>query len=89
MVDHVPELAGQFCGAVAAVGIGVDLRHGDSSELPVVIGTASCLPDRSYVVPPGDYETVAELSVALLGGESRPAGRQALVCVGPTITATA
>lgn len=80
--------AGSFIGAVATVGLNVDLRHGQSRDVPVVIGTASCLPDRSYVVPAGAYEVVAALSVSHLHDHGRPTGRQCFVVIGPTIEVT-
>jgi len=52
-------MAGAFVGGVAAVGRTVRLEPGASQELGLIIGTASCLPDTSYVVPPGRYEVVA------------------------------
>ena len=50
-------MAGDFVGAVHSVGIGITLDPGASTELPLIVGTASCLPDASYVVPPGRYES--------------------------------
>lgn len=82
------KLAGAFYGAVAAVGLNVDLRHGQTRDIPVLIGTASCLPDRSYVVPAGTYEVVSNLSVNPRDDEGRPTGHRRLVHVGPTITVT-
>lgn len=52
-------LAGTFAGAITLQGYGIGLAPGSSRELPLIIGTASCLPDSSYVVPPGRYEVVA------------------------------
>lgn len=52
-------MAGAFVGGVAAIGRTVSLEPGASQELGLIIGTASCLPDTSYVVPPGRYEVVA------------------------------
>lgn len=82
------KLAGAFRGAVAAVGLNVDLRQGQSRDIPVLIGTASCLPDRSYVVPAGAYEAVASLSVNRRDDDGRPTGRQRFVVIGPTIEVT-
>lgn len=82
------KLTGAFTGAVAAVGLNVDLRHGQSKDVPVVIGTSSCLPDRSYVVPAGAYEVVAVLSINCLDDHGRATGRRCFVVIGPTIEVT-
>lgn len=45
----------------AAVGIGVDLGPGESVELPLVVGLASCNPDIGYTIPAGEYQIVADV----------------------------
>jgi hypothetical protein len=55
-------MAGNFAGAVVAVGQIVRLEPGESRELGLIVGTASCLPDTSYVVPPGRYEVIAVIA---------------------------
>lgn len=54
-------MAGNFAGAVAFIGHPVRLAPGETKELGLIIGTASCLPDTSYVVPPGHYEVIATI----------------------------
>ena len=57
--DREGFLAGAFSGMLTMQGLGIQLGPGESMELPLIIGTASVLPDPSYVVPPGRYEVVA------------------------------
>jgi hypothetical protein len=52
-------MAGNFAGAIVAVGQHIEVGPGASIEMPITIGTASCLPDLSYVVPAGRYEVIA------------------------------
>ena len=54
-------MAGAFAGAVVAIGHLVRLEPGESTGLGLVVGTGSCLPDTSYVVPPGRYEVIAAI----------------------------
>ena len=54
--DH---MAGNFTGGTFLVGMLVELDPAASMNLPIKVGTASCLPDTSYTVPPGRYEVVA------------------------------
>lgn len=82
------KLAGAFYGAVAAVGLDVDLKPSHSKEIPLLIGRASCLPDRSYVVPAGMYEVVATLRVNPRDDQGNPTGNQRHVVIGPTIEVT-
>lgn len=56
-------LASRFDGELGFVAHQIHLRSGDSEQLPIVIGVASCLPDRSYTVPPGPYEPVVVLDL--------------------------
>ena len=43
---------------VAAIGIGIDLAPGASTELQLAAGTSSCDPALGYVLAPGDYQIV-------------------------------
>ena len=79
-------LAGVFEGAVTPAGFNIDLRHGATRELPLIVGATSCLPDRSYTVPAGAYEVVATLGVDFRDGQGRTSGPQSVVRIGPTIT---
>lgn len=76
-------MAGSFTGAVALVGYTVRLEPGESTELGLVVGTASCLPDTSYVVPPGTYEVVAASPFSQ--ADTPPGDRPQLVARGARI----
>jgi hypothetical protein len=41
-------MAGNFAGAIVAVGQRIEVGPGASIEPPLMVGTASCLPDLSY-----------------------------------------
>ncbi|BAN02521.1 hypothetical protein [Ilumatobacter coccineus] len=47
--------------AMTLEGIGVDLAPGESSQLPVVVSTASCDPALGSELPPGEYTLVARV----------------------------
>ena len=49
------ETVGGYSGAIAGVGMTVDLAPGQSVSIPVIYGTASTREDLGYVVPPGEY----------------------------------
>lgn len=82
-------LARTFCGAITQAGRTVDLRPGQSDKLRLIVGTTSCLPDRSYTIPPGSYEIVATLSLHFVFQGGQLTGYQTLVRHGPTIMVTA
>lgn len=82
------KLAGVFRGPQSAAALAADLDHGQSRDVPVLMGTASCLPDRSYAVPAGTYEVVADLSLNQRDDEGRPTGLRHLVVIGPPIEVT-
>lgn len=46
---------------MAGGGEPIDLAPGASSELPLVVSTASCDPTLGYVLPPGDYVLIANV----------------------------
>ena len=48
--------AGLYTGGMDAVGFGKVLAPGESVELELVGGTASCDPALGYALPPGQYE---------------------------------
>jgi hypothetical protein len=50
------EVVGIYTGGIAGVGIGAELGPGESIDVDVLGGTASCDPDLGYALPPGDYE---------------------------------
>ncbi len=52
-------MAGKFAGMTFMVGLRIELDPAASMGVPLKVGTASCLPDASYVVPPGRYEVIA------------------------------
>lgn len=80
-------MAGAFVGGVAAVGRTVRLEPGATQEFGLTIGTASCLPDTSYVVPPGRYEVI--VPVPFNQGGTSPTVRPRLVARGARITVEA
>jgi hypothetical protein len=47
---------GAFTGAIAGVGVGADLQPGESIDIDVLGGTASCDSSLGYALPAGDYE---------------------------------
>lgn len=46
---------------IGDVGTVVDLRPGASTELAMVVTTASCDPRLGYVLPPGNYQLIANV----------------------------
>ena len=50
------EVVGIYTGGISGVGVGAELGPGESIDIDVVGGTASCVPDLGYALPPGDYE---------------------------------
>lgn len=59
---------------LAALGIQIDLAPGASTELPLLVSTASCDPTLGYTLPPGTYQLVAAVphidgEVTTLGSE--------------------
>lgn len=77
-------MAGSFTGPVRLVGYTVRLEPGQRTELGLVVGTASCLPDTSYVVPPGLYEVIA--AVPFRQADTPPGNHPRLVARGARIT---
>ncbi|MDQ6785020.1 MAG: hypothetical protein M3063_16605 [Actinomycetota bacterium] len=80
-------MAGDFAGAVHRVGKSISLDPGASTELPLIVGTASCLPDASYVVPPGCYEVFA--AIPFHQRDSPPTPPPVLVARGAWMTVEA
>lgn len=52
-----------FDGSIAGVGVGATLQPGESYDIPVLVGAASCDPTIGYTVPPGAYEVVVPVIV--------------------------
>jgi len=50
------EVVGIYTGGIAGVGVGAELGPGDSIDIDVIGGTASCDPALGYALPPGEYE---------------------------------
>jgi hypothetical protein len=48
--------------AVADVGLAVDLDPGESTKLRLLVSSSSCDPQHGYLVPPGDYQLIAEIA---------------------------
>lgn len=55
-------------GYVGAMSLGLAFRStlqpGQSAEIPVVIGTATCDPALGYALPPGRYEVVVAVTTS-------------------------
>lgn len=82
-------MAGAFHGAVAAIGYRLELGPGDRQVVPLVVGSDSVLPDRTYLLPPGDYEVVVAQQLPFLDEHGDITGRRAFVAgFGPTVTLT-
>jgi hypothetical protein len=80
-------MAGNFAGTTTMMGYQIDLEPGSSTEMPLIIGTASRLPDTSYVVPPGRYEVVT--AVPFQQSDIPPTPRPQLVALGAWLTVDA
>ena len=52
-----------YTGGIAGVGVGGTLAPGESSEIPVLVGTASCGPGVGYALPPGQYDVLVPVVV--------------------------
>lgn len=52
-----------YNGEIAGVGLGPTLQPGESTDIPVYIGTSSCDPDLGYTLPPGQYEVLSVVVV--------------------------
>ncbi len=55
------QVVGAYVGGIGGVGAGQTLAPGESIDLDVVGGTASCLPDLGYALPPGQYDVRAAI----------------------------
>jgi hypothetical protein len=82
-------LAAKSNGWMTLAGRAVDLQPGQRDELKIIVGTTSCLPDLTYVVPPGTYQVVASLGLSFLDEAIRPTGHQRVVRTGPDLAVTA
>jgi hypothetical protein len=49
-------VVGVYTGPIAGVGVSADLGPGDSVDIDVLGGTASCDPELGYALPPGEYQ---------------------------------
>ena len=52
------EIVGTYSGILAGVGAGGVLAPGETLEVGLLVGTASCIPANGYVLPPGEYEVL-------------------------------
>lgn len=55
------EVIGVQTGNIAGLALQADLEPGESIDIDVIGGTASCDPDLGYALPPGEYEVRAAL----------------------------
>ncbi len=79
------EVVGTYSGNIAGVGAGGVLAPGETLEVALLVGTASCIPANGYVLPPGEYEVIA---VAVVDYLQQPAATR-LVSLPATLTVTA
>jgi hypothetical protein len=57
------EIVATYSGDIAGVGAGGVLAPGETLEVGLLVGTASCIPANGYVLPPGEYEVIARAVV--------------------------
>ena len=55
------QVVGAYDGGIGGTGLGGALAPGESMDIEVVGGTASCLPDLGYALPPGVYDVRAAI----------------------------
>ncbi|GAA0948070.1 hypothetical protein GCM10009554_45310 [Kribbella koreensis] len=67
VTDDSGNVVGRFVGPQPLSLMGFEIAPHQTRSLPVLIGTASVVPDLPYAVPPGQWELIIELQV---GGES-------------------
>ena len=63
------QVVGSFVGGIGGVGLGKTLAPGETIDVEVVGGTASCLRRLGYALPPGKYDVRAAIDQY-----ERPAG---------------
>jgi hypothetical protein len=57
------KVVANYTSGIAGVGLGPTLQPGESTEIGVVVGTASCDPSVGYTLPPGQYEVIVPVVV--------------------------
>ena len=55
------QIVGAYDGGIGGTGVGQTLGPGESIDIDVVGGTASCLADLGYALPPGEYDVRAAI----------------------------
>ncbi len=65
-------VVGMYDGIVGGVGTGASLMPGESSQISLFGGTASCDPKVGFALPPGRYEVVTEVLGPSTSGPSEP-----------------
>ena len=55
------QVVGAFDGGIRGVGLGGTLAPGESIDVSVFGGTASCLAELGYALPPGTYDVRAAI----------------------------
>jgi hypothetical protein len=76
VVDDRGAVVGSYDGAIAGVGIGVDLAPGATTTLTIVGATASCDPALGDALPPGRYGVIVAVETYDAAGRATvdPAG---------------
>jgi hypothetical protein len=77
-----------YSGMIAGVGLGPMLQPGESTDIPVYVGTESCDPSLGYTLPPGQYEVLAVVVVHYPQAQGDPTVNQ-LVTSPATLTVVA
>ena len=81
LLDAAGRVVSAHVFARAGMGSTVDLAPGASVEVPLTVSTASCRADLGYVLPPGEYQLIAEL-VHIAGAVSSVRSAPISVTVG-------
>jgi hypothetical protein len=68
LLDARGRVVSAYTFGQADVGSTIDLAPGASQEVVIDVSTASCRAELGYVLPPGDYELVAQFA-HIAGGE--------------------
>ncbi|MFI5714063.1 hypothetical protein [Kribbella sp. NPDC051620] len=63
VTDSSGKVVGRYVGPHSLALIGFEVEPDQTRSVPVLIGTASVVPDLAYAVPPGQWELVIELQV--------------------------
>ncbi|MEV6418029.1 hypothetical protein [Kribbella sp. NPDC051718] len=74
VTDSSGNVVGRYVGPQPLSLMGFEIEPDQTRSVPVLIGTASVVPDLAYAVPPGRWELVIELQVGSENLLSAPLG---------------